>query len=156
MPPSPQSVRQSGLEAAAAPEWRALASSVSAKLERIGCASESRDLDRERRLLQVVATAGRRGVSQAEIAGALSASPSRVTRLIDRMEKGGLIARRQHPTDRRINTVHVTDSGAAKVEQDRHRSASAGETALARMSVAELAALDGLLARIVTAQVGSS
>lgn len=154
MSSSLQSVRRMRLDSGDAPEWRVLASSVASKLERIGCASENRDQDREGRLLQTVAAAGRRGVSQAEIAGALGASPSCVTRLIDRLEKGGLIDRRQHPTDRRINTVHVTPSGAARVEQDRLRFASAGETALARMSMAELVALDGLLSRIVTAQAG--
>ncbi|QTC87049.1 MarR family winged helix-turn-helix transcriptional regulator [Brevundimonas pondensis] len=149
------SVRHMRLEPAPAPEWRALASSVAAKLERIST-SEHRDHDRQGRILQVVAAAGRRGVSQAEIAGALATSPSCVTRIIDRLEKEGLIDRRQHPTDRRINTVHVTPSGAAKVDQERRRSATAGETALARMSVAELAALDGLLSRIVTPHAGGS
>lgn len=149
MSPSLSSARFHPLEGVALPEWRALASSVAVKLERLGCTTETRDgPDRESRILEIVAAGGRRGVSQAEIAAALKASPSCVTRLIDRLEKRGLIDRRQHPTDRRINTVHVTSAGAASAEKARQRLEGAREAALARMSVTELSTLDALLARI--------
>ena len=136
-------------EEASVPEWRALAGSVAAKLERIGRAADGCDgPDREARLLQVVDAAGRRGVSQAEIAAALRVSASCVTRLIDRLEKDGLISRRQHPTDRRINTVHVTPAGSVRVAEAQRRMAGAREAALACMSMTELSTLDALLGRI--------
>ena len=48
------------------------------------------------------------GISQARIAELLEIEPISVSRLIDRMEEGGWIERRQDPTDRRVRTIFPT------------------------------------------------
>lgn len=49
------------------------------------------------------------GVAQARLAELLEIEPISVSRLIDRMEQGGWIERRQDASDRRIRTIHPTD-----------------------------------------------
>lgn len=49
-------------------------------------------------------------LSQAQLADMLDLEPITVSRLLDRMEEAGLIARRPHPTDRRIRLVSVTET----------------------------------------------
>jgi MarR family transcriptional regulator for hemolysin len=49
------------------------------------------------------------GVTQARLAELLEIEPISVSRLIDRMEEGGWIERRQHATDRRVRMIFPTD-----------------------------------------------
>jgi DNA-binding MarR family transcriptional regulator len=46
-----------------------------------------------------------------ELASALLCSPSRMTRLVDRIEAAGLVRRTPHPSDRRVTLVALTDAG---------------------------------------------
>jgi DNA-binding MarR family transcriptional regulator len=48
------------------------------------------------------------GVAQARLAALLEIEPISVSRLIDRMEEGGWIERRQDMADRRVRTIHPT------------------------------------------------
>ena len=48
------------------------------------------------------------GVAQARLAELLEIEPISVSRLIDRMEEGGWIERRQDQHDRRVRTIHPT------------------------------------------------
>lgn len=48
------------------------------------------------------------GVPQARLAELLEIEPISVSRLIDRMEEGGWIERRQDEKDRRVRTIHPT------------------------------------------------
>jgi DNA-binding MarR family transcriptional regulator len=48
------------------------------------------------------------GVAQARLAELLEIEPISVSRLIDRMEEGGWIERRQDAADRRVRTIHPT------------------------------------------------
>src|SRR5438094_4542002 len=50
-------------------------------------------------------------ISQKELAARLHCKPSTVVDPTDRLEEGGLVVRRPHPTDRRINTLAVTTKG---------------------------------------------
>ena len=50
-------------------------------------------------------------ISQKELAGRLHCNPSTVVDPTDRLEERGLVIRRPHATDRRINTLTVTSQG---------------------------------------------
>jgi len=49
------------------------------------------------------------GVAQARLAELLEIEPISVSRLLDRMEEGGWIERRQDPADRRVRIIFPTD-----------------------------------------------
>jgi len=48
------------------------------------------------------------GATQARLAQALEVEPISISRLLDRMEQGGWIERRQDPNDRRVRTIFTT------------------------------------------------
>jgi DNA-binding MarR family transcriptional regulator len=56
----------------------------------------------------LVRVAKEEGVAQARLAELLEIEPISVSRLIDRMEEGGWIERRQDVNDRRVRTIHPT------------------------------------------------
>ena len=56
-------------------------------------------------------------ISQKELAARLHCNPSTVVDPTDRLEEGGLVVRRPHSADRRINTLSVTVKGR-QVRQD--------------------------------------
>lgn len=51
------------------------------------------------------------GLSQRELGDILVVDRSNVTGLIDRLEKGGLVKRAAHPSDRRAHRVSLTPAG---------------------------------------------
>lgn len=59
------------------------------------------------------------GSSQQEVADALRVRRSVMVGLVDELEAKGLVERRKHPVDRRVNALHLTAAGKrslAKVE----------------------------------------
>jgi MarR family transcriptional regulator for hemolysin len=48
------------------------------------------------------------GATQARLAQILEVEPISISRLLDRMEQGGWIERRQDPSDRRVRTIFTT------------------------------------------------
>src|SRR5262249_15432366 len=48
-----------------------------------------------------------------EIGARLGVTPRNVTKLVDALEREGLVARKPHPHDRRATLVGLTDRGAA-------------------------------------------
>jgi DNA-binding MarR family transcriptional regulator len=55
----------------------------------------------------------RRGpMTQRELSEDLRCTPRNVTGLVDALERGGLVARRPHPSDRRATLVTLTDAGS--------------------------------------------
>jgi DNA-binding MarR family transcriptional regulator len=57
------------------------------------------------------------GLTQAKLSDMMLVNRANITSLIDRMEKGGLVARTSTPTDRRYNIVKLTDRGKALLEK---------------------------------------
>jgi MarR family transcriptional regulator, 2-MHQ and catechol-resistance regulon repressor len=55
-------------------------------------------------------------LAMGDLATQISITTGGVTRLVDRMEKVGLVERRPCPTDRRVNFLGVTSEGIAKLE----------------------------------------
>ncbi|MFW2341746.1 MAG: MarR family transcriptional regulator [Brevundimonas sp.] len=61
--------------------------------------------------LTLIAQAGRRGISQSDLARVVRRQPPAITRLVDRLEMVGLVVRSPHPCDRRTKFLHLTDKG---------------------------------------------
>jgi len=59
-------------------------------------------------LMVIKHAGGKSGISQADISKRLILTPSNMTRILDRLEKRGLIKRISHKTDRRVNVIKVT------------------------------------------------
>lgn len=75
-------------------------------------------LDIQGRHFGVLMTLDRLGpTSQARLAEHLGADKSAMVRMIDHLESRGLVERCDHPTDRRIAAVTLTDSGAKAFER---------------------------------------
>jgi DNA-binding MarR family transcriptional regulator len=51
------------------------------------------------------------GLSQADLGRRLVVNKADMTGIIDRLEKAGLVAREDHPKDRRINIIKITRKG---------------------------------------------
>jgi DNA-binding MarR family transcriptional regulator len=51
------------------------------------------------------------GLSQADLGRRLVVNKADMTGIIDRLEKAGLVARENHPKDRRINIIEITRKG---------------------------------------------
>jgi DNA-binding MarR family transcriptional regulator len=52
-----------------------------------------------------------------DLAGQTSLSTSGVTRVVDRMDKGGLVCREACPTDRRSSYAVITEAGLARLDE---------------------------------------
>jgi MarR family transcriptional regulator, 2-MHQ and catechol-resistance regulon repressor len=71
-----------------------------------------------------------------------------VTRLIDRMERAGLVERLPCRTDRRVSYAGITEAGRAKLEAAAEAHAANLRTVFDGFSAKELATLDTLLDRL--------
>lgn len=78
-------------------------------------------------------------VTPGMIAGHLSISTAATTKLIDRLERGGHVRRRPHPTDRRSLTVEVTDETRSAARESVGRSHARRFDVIAAMSPEERA-----------------
>ena len=61
------------------------------------------------------------GVAQARLAELLEIEPISVSRLLDRMEEGGWIERRQDASDRRVRMIFPTDKSRKAFARDQER-----------------------------------
>jgi len=57
------------------------------------------------------------GMSQNELAALIEVEPITVARLIDRLEKRGMVERRPDPADRRIWRLHLTQAARPMLEE---------------------------------------
>lgn len=87
------------------------------------------------------------GVAQARLAELLEIEPISVSRLLDRMEEGGWIERRQDAADRRVRIIFPTDKSKAAFAQIKSVAGDVYEEAMAGLSQEErLATIHGLTA----------
>jgi MarR family transcriptional regulator for hemolysin len=85
------------------------------------------------------------GVAQARLAELLEIEPISVSRLLDRMEEGGWIERRQGAADRRVRMIFPTEKTRAVFAEVRAVAGEVYERALAGLSTEErLATVHGL------------
>ncbi len=71
-------------------------------------------------ILMILKEHGAAGLSQQELSEHLIVTKSNVVGLIDRLERGGYVRRKSHPSDRRFNQIVLTPKGQkleAKVER---------------------------------------
>lgn len=112
------------------------------------CRSINADDRAEDRVLAILIEAGKRGLSQVSLANASEARPAALSRLIDQMERRGLVVRRSHPFDRRSKIVEVTEAGREQAAARAAQIQSRCQRIFDDFSEDELATLNGSLMRI--------
>lgn len=89
-----------------------------ARLLRQRFEQNARPLGLTRSQAQVVAhLALHQGIAQGRLAEILEIEPITLTRLVDGLERGGLVERHPHPRDRRIRRLFLTRKGQGLVER---------------------------------------
>lgn len=96
------------------------------------------------------------GISQKEISRAVVLKKSALTKLVNEMERGGLIDRRKEGDDLRLNALYLTDRGAAKLDGMHDDLEALRQTAIADFTPAERAILFELLWRLIDGLGGMS
>ncbi len=90
------------------------------------------------------------GVAQARLAELLEIEPISVSRLLDRMEEGGWIERRQDAADRRVRMIFPTDKSRDAFAAIKSVAGEVYDQALAGLSADERAILVKALTTMVT------
>ena len=90
------------------------------------------------------------GVAQARLAELLEIEPISVSRLLDRMEEGGWVERRQDANDRRVRMIFPTDKSRAAFADIKSVAGEVYEIALAGLSPDERLTLVKGLNTIIT------
>lgn len=88
------------------------------------------------------------GVSQVALSALLDIQPITLLRHLDRLEKSGLIERRVHPTDRRVQQLYLTPSSQRLLQKMEDMTAQVQDQMMAGLSKAERVALIASLERI--------
>lgn len=96
------------------------------------------------------------GISQREISRAVVLKKSALTKLVNEMERGGLIDRRKEGDDLRLNALYLTDRGVEKLEGMHGDLEALRQSAVADFSPAERAMLYELLWRLIDGLGGMS
>jgi DNA-binding MarR family transcriptional regulator len=88
------------------------------------------------------------GIRQGALADKLEIEPITLVRLVDRLEKAGLVERRSDPADRRVRTLHLTPQALPLLKRLRAVAIETREQALAGVPERERAVLIKLLTHI--------
>jgi len=96
-------------------------------------------------VLRILRGAGRMGLSCREIAARMLTRDPDITRLLDRLEKRGLLRRRRESHDRRVITVRVSDAGLETLRRLDAPIAEVHRRALSHLGKRRLATLIRLL-----------
>ncbi len=99
-------------------------------------------------VLRILRGAGEQGACGREIAGRLITVEPDITRLLDRMEKRGLISRRRDAQDRRYVTARITPAGLETLAALDAPVAELHGRQFERLSGAELAQLTAVLEKL--------
>lgn len=89
-----------------------------------------------------------RGMSQSDLARALTLDRSTMVAVIDQLERRGLVERRKDPEDRRRHALHLTDQGQQFLAAVRRRVAAHEQALTSRLDESEKAALFALLRKL--------
>jgi DNA-binding MarR family transcriptional regulator len=90
-------------------------------------------------------------VSQARLADRLEIEPISVSRLVDRMEQAGWVARGPDPDDRRVRVIVATDKTLALRNELKSTASTVCDEALATLDPAGRSALLAGLASVISA-----
>ena len=103
-------------------------------------------------LLEPLALAGRDQLLTAgEVAVQAGVSAPTATRMLDGLEREGLVVRERRPDDRRVVQVRITDEGRRRVEAKRARIAARRREVFESLSPAERKQAARVLARLASA-----
>lgn len=97
-------------------------------------------------VLRILRGAGAAGLCRYEIGDRLVAQVPDVTRLLDRLEDAGLVARGRSPEDRRVVSTWITPEGLALLDRIEAPLAALHARQLARLTHEQLQTLIDLLA----------
>jgi DNA-binding MarR family transcriptional regulator len=99
-------------------------------------------------VLRILRGAGPHGLCRNEIRDRLVAQVPDVTRLLDRMEEGGLVERERSDTDRRLVTTRITAEGLALLKRLDGPVTRSHARQLGHLTAAQLKSLIALLAHV--------
>ena len=88
------------------------------------------------------------GVSQTKLAEYMDLAPMTLTRQIDKLEKDGLLDRRQDPQDRRTNLIFLTEKSQPLMNRMHEIAVEAKEAALKNFNEGERELLRDYLSRM--------
>lgn len=107
--------------------------------------------------LRLLAHLVRKGPSaQVDLADATAQHAAGVSRLVDELERAGLVARTRDPGDRRRIVVRATDAGSAEFDRMFPHVTRAADEVLAPLTADERATLVRLLEKVVAAAEASA
>jgi DNA-binding MarR family transcriptional regulator len=86
--------------------------------------------------------------SVTDLASAAQVNPGAMTRLLDKLEQRGIVARVADPTDRRALRIHLTEAGLVIWQDINHCGQRVRERAMRGMSDADRETLTCLLAQV--------
>lgn len=101
-------------------------------------------------VLRALKAAGRRGLSQVQLAAAIGVAPARMSRLIDRLEPEGVVGRHTHPHDRRSKVIQLTDLGQQRLMEFEADTRVWRDQAFGRLSPHDIRSLKDVLTRLVS------
>lgn len=101
-------------------------------------------------VLAALATAGRRGLTQVQLAATLGVAPATMSRLIDLMEPRGVIVRASHPLDRRSKVIELTELGRERLLAFETERRARWERVFRGVAPDDLRLLKAILARIMS------
>lgn len=90
-------------------------------------------------------------ITQQTLGKCTGIDPSSMVSTIDDLEAGGLVERRQHPSDRRAHALHLTDDGRSTLARGRQLARQAQEDLLTPLDPDERKQLHDLLLRLALA-----
>ncbi len=88
------------------------------------------------------------GITARQLCAALELQPPNLVGMIKGLEKRGLLEKRDHPSDRRAQGLHLTPEGLTTLEQAQETALALEVEATARLSPAERLTLIRLLRKI--------
>lgn len=113
--------------------------------------TESADgVPRHMAVLAALAAAGRRGLTQVQLAATLGIAPATMSRLIDLMEPHGVIVRASHPLDRRSKVIELTELGRERLMVFETERRARCERVFHGVAPDDLRLLKAILARIMS------
>ena len=118
-----------------------VAAELAAGLEDVGVNAQERSI-----LLTLMRESVR---SPAALAKSLNIHPGRMTRVLDRLEKNGLVQRSRNDTDRRVVDVSLTQTGKERAERSAQVVPGLRSQRFAHFTNADFDALNKLLSKLL-------
>ncbi len=89
------------------------------------------------------------GLTQKELLALVDIEQATLANTLTRMERDGLISRKEHPADARARTIHLTDQGQSIRDEAYRTAMQINEEVLADLSDEETEAFLGYMHRII-------